>query len=677
MIDLNNEVENMKNFYDSNNLFPLFKCTLTKTPHVEEGSSWKDSKYHITSSNDLEKSKTWGLICGSSSGIMVLDIDGDNSVVDDLLDEVGLNIEDTNKVKNTLTIKTPSGGQHLYFKYREGLRGIVGIFKSKGGEIDIRTEGNYVIAPFSKAEYTKKGVHISGTYEPINNGKIESMPDSLFNFLKKGKPKVKDDFADMSLDPFNELRQTEEGERNNTFNRVLFEYCKDKGLKEKQIIEAIAKEANTYLPTPMEMKEVLATARSVYTSMLKDEEEKAFPYMNKKTVIKCWQNTKWLMDEMNIKFRYNVISKRVEVNDKRLKSLSYDAIITDIHGMCQQVGYNLTLSLTRAHISMIAEMDSYNPVRDYLMDCYTLWDGESRIEQLFNTFKLNESADRELSLKMFKKWLISCVVMAFNEDAKEAAQGVLTLKGNPGIGKTRWIYSICPNAEWVKEGGKLNPTNTDSVRKHTQYWIVELGEAGATIKKEFVNELKNFITEKKDTYRTPYAIEVREVPRMTVYMATVNDDTFLKDETGDRRFWVIPVDDIVYPHGVDIDLLWGEITSLVLDGKEVHYFKKEEIKQVMRSNEKYQSISDVEQLLIDALIWDAPKDEWVYLTSSEICMALGLPNNKNNNVGRALRKFNREGKEIEIPKNTGNKVYLIPPIKQQFRSMVAIPGIDF
>ncbi len=668
-------MEAIKDFYDRYKLFPLFKCLPNKKPNVEKGKSWQDEKKHIRTLDAME-GRTWGLICGELSNVIVIDIDGDMSVLDDLMDEIGLNLHEQETIKSTLTIRTPSGGYHLYFKYKEGLKGATKVFSTENGDIDIRTQGNYVVAPYSKAQYMKKGHKIDGEYIPINSGPIEQMPSKLFGALKKGKMKVKDRFVEMSLDPFWELKQIGEGVRNDSLNKVLFTYCAYKCLREKEVIEAVADKANTYFEVPLPIKEVKATARSVYSSLIA-EEDKQFPFMNKKTVVKCWENTKWLLDEMGIEFKYNVISKKVEVNDIRLKELSYDAIITDIHGMCQKLGYNLTLQMVRVHISTVAELNKYNPVAEYLRECYMLWDGESRIEKLFESFKLGESANKELSFKLFKKWLISCVVMAFNENGEESAQGVLTLKGKAGIGKTRWLYSICPNPDWAKEGGKLNPTNIDSVRKHTQYWIVELGEVGGTIRKELINELKNFITEKKDTYRIPYAIESKEHPRMTVYMATVNDDRFLKDETGDRRFWVIPVDEVILPHGIDLDLLWGEVTSLVLDDKEVHYLVGEEIEQVMKSNEEYQVKSEVEQLLLEAFIWDAPKKEWGKLTSSELCKVLSLPVDKNVRVGRALRKFNREGRGIEVPKNTGAKEFLVPPIKSHYKSLAVIPSIDF
>jgi putative DNA primase/helicase len=102
------------------------------------------------------------------------------------------------------------------------------------------------------------------------------------------------------------------------------------------------------------------------------------------------------------------------------------------------------------------------------------------------------------------RWLISGVAAVFMERGFQS-QGVLTLTGRQGLGKTRWLKSLVPNRDWIKDGVVLNPKDKDSVLQSVSRWIVELGELDATFKKADVAALKAFITMEEDVLRQAYA----------------------------------------------------------------------------------------------------------------------------------------------------------------------------
>ena len=74
--------------------------------------------------------------------------------------------------------------------------------------------------------------------------------------------------------------------------------------------------------------------------------------------------------------------------------------------------------------------------------------------------------------------------------------------------------------------------------------LCELGELDSTLKRE-QSSLKAFITQPLDTIRMPYAEKATKTPRRTSFCGTVNPQDYLRDETGSRRFWTIPVTKLI------------------------------------------------------------------------------------------------------------------------------------
>ena len=375
-----------------------------------------------------------------------------------------------------------------------------------------------------------------------------------------------------------------------------------------------------------------------------------------------WKNTSYLLcKKLALRFRFNTMTKRIDVTGEELESLTFDALLTQTRGLCLERGLPISKADLADNIGLIAERDKYSPVAEYLQDCLYVWDGQSRIERLFNCLVLDDSTpqDSEFLLMLFKRWLISCVVMAFNDGTK-AAQGIFILKGAQGLGKTRWLHYLLPNPSWGKEGVSMDPTKKDDLLKALSYWIVELGEVNASIRQEKLDQLKAFTTESTDALRVPYGRAVEARPRTTVFYATVNNDSFLRDETGERRYWVIAIKDICLDQSLDMRQLWGEVAHLALEKKERHWLTRDEIAQLNRQNEQYKARTPEEQALLDMLDWNANADYWQLCSASEVCDRLGFPKNRVGHVGRALQRLSEHTK-IVPPTTNRDRRYCIPP----------------
>lgn len=384
----------------------------------------------------------------------------------------------------------------------------------------------------------------------------------------------------------------------------------------------------------------------------------------KERPLQHWENTEHLCNTMGIVFRYNELRKCVETESPDYKGLSFDGIVTKLQGVCTLKGYKISPNILAAHIGLIAEHNSYNPVRDYLKECLQKWDKNDHIDELFHLWELDPLSDQNPAFCkiLLTKWLVSAVKIAFN-DGTTAAQGVLVIKGPQGIGKTRWLYKILPKKEWGKTGLMVDVKNKDTIMQALSFWITELGEYGRNISAEKSDHYKAFITDATDKFRAPYARTAQEHPRSTVFYATTDAESFLKDDAGERRNWVISVKSIG-SEKIDIAQLWGHAAHLALVEKYPHWLQKDEITNLNCINEVYKTRSAEYEQIHDALNWDAPKVAWICLTPLEVCRAIGIPPQRVRLVGQALNQMSAKG--VMKQRTARARKYVIPPFKDMW-----------
>lgn len=367
-----------------------------------------------------------------------------------------------------------------------------------------------------------------------------------------------------------------------------------------------------------------------------------------------YENLQALLDYKKIKVRYNRLSKEWECDIDSNKNSVYTKLKTIMNVNGLKIGKEETVTFTRT----IAMENSYQPVRDYLLECKKAWDKKSRINDLCDSLKCEEWFDDNQKRKLMVKWLVNTVMIVFN-DGQYGCFGVLTLQGKQGLGKTRWINSIVPNRDWLKTGAELDPSDKDKVRQVTSYWIVELGELDCTMKKD-QGKLKQFLTETFDEYRLQYDVEMVKYPRMTSFYATVNDEEFLRDTTGNRRYWVLPVKEINVDHGIDLTQLWGEVMHLWESGEVKPYLTQEETETLGKDNKVFETKGLIYSKLETMFKWEAPSEAWSKMKASEIAV---LVNASNKAIAKSLE-------DLGATKKVTNQgvFWTVPPLKDEYDS---------
>jgi predicted P-loop ATPase len=194
-----------------------------------------------------------------------------------------------------------------------------------------------------------------------------------------------------------------------------------------------------------------------------------------------------------------------------------------------------------------------HPVRDYLEAL--AWDGTPRLDTWAVAYLGAE--DTPLHRSMASLWLVSAAARIMQPGCK--ADHMLILEGPQGIRKSTALKVLASDPWFTDELADLG--SKDAAQQMRGVWIIEMAELDA-IGQADVSRIKAFLSRTTDRYRPPYERYVVTVPRQCVFAGTVNPDTYLRDETGNRRFWPLRCGDIDL-EGLrrDRDQLWAEAVA--------------------------------------------------------------------------------------------------------------------
>lgn len=388
-----------------------------------------------------------------------------------------------------------------------------------------------------------------------------------------------------------------------------------------------------------------------------------------------WKNVAALLRGFGIRARYNLMSKSVEISGTigldSLDGMSADAATTTIRGAALVNGLRINERDLDAALLKIAERDKYSPVQDYLraaLDVYQATGDADYVGEMFGRLDIDPDfiQYRDSYRALFNKWCIGAARIAFNTLADAGTvQGVLVLQGPGGTGKSTFVRTLAPAQSWVLPEGSLNPYDKDSMITALSHWIVELSEMGETMKKERQDKLKQFFTAPRDEIRVPYGRKAESRPRMTAFIGTTNDRGILKDPTGNRRYWIIPVINIQpMPDTEDfLRLFWGQVMYKATVEHESDRLTAAERDALEHQNEVFENLTDEEQKILDLLDWDAPREKWQRMTATAIS-GLICGGGRVRMVGKALRHIARMGYPVGIPKSHKDRCFTIPPITE-------------
>jgi hypothetical protein len=215
----------------------------------------------------------------------------------------------------------------------------------------------------------------------------------------------------------------------------------------------------------------------------------------------------------------------------------------------QKQGVLVSVEVAGQAVQTAARDRPFHPVKTYLQSLH--WDGVERISSWLSTYLGAE--DTEYSRAVGSRWLISAIARVFRPGAK--ADCCLILEGPQGIRKSTALRTLAGDY-FTDELADLG--SKDAAMQIRGVWIIELSELDSLSHSE-VARIKAFMSRTTGRFRPPYGMRLVESPRQCVFAGSVNHSTYLRDETGGRRFWPIACGRIdVDALARDRDRLWAE-----------------------------------------------------------------------------------------------------------------------
>lgn len=223
-------------------------------------------------------------------------------------------------------------------------------------------------------------------------------------------------------------------------------------------------------------------------------------------------------------------------------------------------------------LAIVGRQNLINDVKQYLQSL--TWDGVKRVDTLLSVYLGAE--DNAYTRAVMRKSLCAAVARAVSGGIKYDYMPIFT--GPQGIGKSTFLAIL--GKEWFSDS--LTTFEGKEAAELIQgTWINEVGELTAMTKQE-TSAVKQFLSKREDIYRAAYGRRTERYPRRCVFFGTSNDSEFLKDATGNRRFW--PVDVGVHPAQKsvwrdlpgEVDQIWAEAYVYWILGEELFLSKEVE-----------------------------------------------------------------------------------------------------
>ncbi len=257
------------------------------------------------------------------------------------------------------------------------------------------------------------------------------------------------------------------------------------------------------------------------------------------------------------------------------------------------------------------EKNSVHPVREYLNSLK--WDGVERVETLLIDYL--GANDEPYTRMITRKFLAAAVARIFVPGIKFDYMIVTT--GPQGIGKTLLPTKLA--GDWFSNSLE-GVTGKDAFDALQGAWIMEMGEMTAT-KKADLEATKHFISKQEDIFRVAYGRHKSYFKRQCVFWGTSNDSEFLRDRTGNRRFWPIDVglNEIELPVWEMTEetrgQIWAEAKVMWEKGERI-FLNLEEEKLAIDQQELHTEVSSLEGMIAEYLEIKITED-WYELSRSD------------------------------------------------------------
>ncbi len=229
----------------------------------------------------------------------------------------------------------------------------------------------------------------------------------------------------------------------------------------------------------------------------------------------------------------------------------------------EQFSFRPSAGFYRTVVADYARQHTFHPVVDYLVSLE--WDGTPRLDTWLATY--GGAVDSEYVRAVGAITLIAAVRRVRTPGVK--FDEMMVLESPQGKNKSRAILTLAGFDAWFCDDLPLGVSAQKVIEQTVGKWIIEAAELSGMQRKE-VETLKAFLSRQSDRSRLAYRRVTEERPRHFVVIGTTNSDRYLKDSTGNRRFWPVQVGTFdITTLRRDRDQLWAEAVHREANGESI------------------------------------------------------------------------------------------------------------
>ena len=323
--------------------------------------------------------------------------------------------------------------------------------------------------------------------------------------------------------------------------------------------------------------------------------------------------------ESRYDFRYNTVMKYVEYLPKDKGWYGYRPVEPRV-----QKRMTLEVQLADIRVSIkdvrnFLESDyikNYNPIEEYLFQCYDKWDGKDHIRALARTVPTANPHWAD----WFYTWFLGMVDQWRGYSHRQYGNSVAPLLiSKQGYNKSTFCRRLLPpELQWGYSDNLILSEKRQVYQAMAQFMVINLDEFNQISPQVQQGFLKNLIQLPTLKYKPPYGSHVMEFPRLASFIATSNMKDILTDPSGNRRFIGVeltgPIDVSVRPNHQQ---LFAQALAALHNG-EKSYFDAEQVKLIMKNNSQFEVVQPIDQYFLLYFELVEKEKEGEYLTAAEI-----------------------------------------------------------